>query len=209
MAARRVPTRAAADFATTTSRSLFQDRAGAVWVGTLRGGASRIIDGRVTTWSTDDGLANNFVTAFYEDRRRDDVDRDARRRLEPSEGRAISHDRCGLGTVQQHRLSDPERRRRQPVDVLQQGDLSRESERSQCRRRPLAIVADVGGLRARGWHAEQRMRAGLSWRLPDARRNAVVPDHAWRGDHRPAQPRRAAAARRDRAHAGRSHGRPP
>lgn len=48
--------------------SLFEDRAGQVWVGTLLHGVTRIArDGRMTTWSTQNGLSANHVMSFYED----------------------------------------------------------------------------------------------------------------------------------------------
>jgi signal transduction histidine kinase len=48
--------------------SLFEDRAGQIWVGTLRHGVTRIArDGRMTTWTTQNGLAANHVMSFYED----------------------------------------------------------------------------------------------------------------------------------------------
>jgi signal transduction histidine kinase/ligand-binding sensor domain-containing protein len=48
--------------------SLFEDRAGQIWVGTLRHGVMRIArDGRMTTWTTQNGLAANHVMSFYED----------------------------------------------------------------------------------------------------------------------------------------------
>ena len=50
-----------------TVLALFEDRAGSVWIGTLRGGVTRISHGKATSWSTRDGLANEHVKAFYED----------------------------------------------------------------------------------------------------------------------------------------------
>jgi signal transduction histidine kinase/ligand-binding sensor domain-containing protein len=48
--------------------SLFEDRAGQIWVGTLLHGVTRIArDGRMTTWTTQHGLAANHVLSFYED----------------------------------------------------------------------------------------------------------------------------------------------
>jgi ligand-binding sensor domain-containing protein len=48
--------------------SLFEDRAGQIWVGTLRHGVMRIArDGRMTTWTTQNGLAANHVMSFHED----------------------------------------------------------------------------------------------------------------------------------------------
>jgi signal transduction histidine kinase/ligand-binding sensor domain-containing protein len=48
--------------------SLFEDRAGQIWVGTLRHGVTRIArDGRMTTWTTQNGLAANHVMSFHED----------------------------------------------------------------------------------------------------------------------------------------------
>jgi signal transduction histidine kinase/ligand-binding sensor domain-containing protein len=48
--------------------SLFEDRAGQIWVGTLLHGVTRIArDGGMTTWTTQHGLAANHVMSFYED----------------------------------------------------------------------------------------------------------------------------------------------
>ena len=47
--------------------SLFEDRQGSLWVGTLRNGVTRISNGQMTSWSTRDGLAANHVKAFYQD----------------------------------------------------------------------------------------------------------------------------------------------
>lgn len=48
--------------------SLFEDRVGQIWVGTLLHGTTRIArDGRMTTWTTQNGLAANHVMSFYED----------------------------------------------------------------------------------------------------------------------------------------------
>ena len=48
-------------------QSLYEDRRGSLWVGTLRNGVTRISDGQLTSWSTRDGLAANHVKAFYQD----------------------------------------------------------------------------------------------------------------------------------------------
>ena len=51
-----------------SSISLFEDRAGQIWVGTLLHGVTRIArDGRMTTWAKQNGLAANHVMSFYED----------------------------------------------------------------------------------------------------------------------------------------------
>lgn len=48
--------------------SLFEDRAGQIWVGTLLHGVTRIArNGTMTTWSTENGLAANHVMSFYEE----------------------------------------------------------------------------------------------------------------------------------------------
>ena len=50
-----------------TPRASAKIIAGALWVGTLRNGVTRISDGQVTSWSTRNGLAANRVKAFYSD----------------------------------------------------------------------------------------------------------------------------------------------
>jgi ligand-binding sensor domain-containing protein/signal transduction histidine kinase len=46
--------------------SVYQDRDGSVWAGTLSGGASKFSAGRFTTYTTANGLASNAVTAILE-----------------------------------------------------------------------------------------------------------------------------------------------
>ena len=48
-------------------RALLEDRSGALWVGTLSSGALRIYQGRVTSFTTADGLPSDDVLAIYED----------------------------------------------------------------------------------------------------------------------------------------------
>jgi len=49
-------------------RNIFRDRQGALWIGTEGEGAFRLLDGHLTHYSTQQGLVNNFVRAFLEDR---------------------------------------------------------------------------------------------------------------------------------------------
>jgi len=49
-------------------RNIFRDREGALWIGTEGEGAFRLIAGRLTRYSTQGGLVNNFVRAFLQDR---------------------------------------------------------------------------------------------------------------------------------------------
>lgn len=49
-------------------RNVFRDREGALWIGTEGKGAFRLIDGRLTRYSTQEGLVNNFVRAFLQGR---------------------------------------------------------------------------------------------------------------------------------------------
>ena len=51
--------------------AIYEDRAGTVWFGTRRGGVSRFRDGRFTSLTKSDGLADNWVLAVLEDRRGD------------------------------------------------------------------------------------------------------------------------------------------
>ena len=44
--------------------AVHETRAGAIWAGTLSGGASVFRDGRLTTYTTGDGLASNTITAI-------------------------------------------------------------------------------------------------------------------------------------------------
>jgi ligand-binding sensor domain-containing protein len=48
--------------------SLYEDRAGTLWIGTDQGGLSRYSEGRFTTFTTGDGLPDNYVTSIAEDR---------------------------------------------------------------------------------------------------------------------------------------------
>jgi signal transduction histidine kinase len=48
-------------------QTLFEDRQGDLWVGTIRNGVTRVSQGRMTSWSTRDGLAANHVKVFYQD----------------------------------------------------------------------------------------------------------------------------------------------
>ena len=45
---------------------MFVDRSGVLWVGT-RDGLNSFRDNQFTTYTTQDGLANNFIGAIYED----------------------------------------------------------------------------------------------------------------------------------------------
>ena len=47
--------------------TVYRARDGSVWAGTLSAGASRLRDGRFTTFSSSDGLASNSVSAILED----------------------------------------------------------------------------------------------------------------------------------------------
>jgi signal transduction histidine kinase len=49
---------------------VYQDHAGAIWIGTWPANLSRLKDGRVTNYSTADGLSGEPITALYEDRER-------------------------------------------------------------------------------------------------------------------------------------------
>jgi ligand-binding sensor domain-containing protein len=49
-------------------RTLHEDREGTLWVGTVSGGLIRLKDGVFTTYTVDDGLADNFVWSVFEDR---------------------------------------------------------------------------------------------------------------------------------------------
>lgn len=48
---------------------IFEDRAGAIWIGAWKGGLSRLTDGKFTTFADTDGLASNLPVAIYQDRR--------------------------------------------------------------------------------------------------------------------------------------------
>ena len=41
--------------------AVYQDREGALWVGTSDGGVNRLKDGKITIYKTKDGLADNQV----------------------------------------------------------------------------------------------------------------------------------------------------
>jgi signal transduction histidine kinase len=47
-------------------KSLFEDKAGNIWIATL-GGVSRFSNGQFATWTTKDGLASNLALGFFED----------------------------------------------------------------------------------------------------------------------------------------------
>jgi signal transduction histidine kinase/ligand-binding sensor domain-containing protein len=49
-----------------TVLALHVDGAGALWIGTSPGGLKRIVDGRVSAYTTKDGLSSNTVTGFRE-----------------------------------------------------------------------------------------------------------------------------------------------
>lgn len=49
--------------------SVYQDREGAVWAGTLSGGVSKLSQGKFTTYTEASGLASNSVTSILEDTR--------------------------------------------------------------------------------------------------------------------------------------------
>lgn len=48
--------------------AVFQDRFGAVWVGTFGGGLCRFQDGELVVFTTSDGLDSNHILSIYEDR---------------------------------------------------------------------------------------------------------------------------------------------
>lgn len=47
--------------------ALHEDSAGALWISTFNRGISRLADGKVTTWTTRDGMASNVIMSFCED----------------------------------------------------------------------------------------------------------------------------------------------
>jgi ligand-binding sensor domain-containing protein len=49
-------------------RSLYQDRSGALWIGTERGGICRFVGGGFSSFRAADGLASDFIDAILEDR---------------------------------------------------------------------------------------------------------------------------------------------
>jgi ligand-binding sensor domain-containing protein/signal transduction histidine kinase len=49
-------------------RNVFRDREGALWIGTEGQGAYRELAGKLSRYSTEDGLVNNFVRAFVQGR---------------------------------------------------------------------------------------------------------------------------------------------
>jgi ligand-binding sensor domain-containing protein/signal transduction histidine kinase len=49
--------------------SVYQDREGAVWAGTLSGGVSKLSDGKFTTYTEAGGLASNTINSILEDSR--------------------------------------------------------------------------------------------------------------------------------------------
>jgi ligand-binding sensor domain-containing protein/signal transduction histidine kinase len=58
---RRITRIAVAD---QTVRSLLEDRDGSIWIGTYGGGLNRYANGRVSTYTTRDGLSSDFITAL-------------------------------------------------------------------------------------------------------------------------------------------------
>ncbi|HET6566428.1 MAG TPA: two-component regulator propeller domain-containing protein, partial [Rhodothermales bacterium] len=49
-------------------RALMEDREGGLWVGTNGGGVSRLYDGQVETYTTDNGLSSDLIRSLYQDR---------------------------------------------------------------------------------------------------------------------------------------------
>ena len=49
-------------------RVLYQDRDGALWVGTFGGGLVRYKDGQFTSYTVQSGLSNNTITSMLQDR---------------------------------------------------------------------------------------------------------------------------------------------
>jgi signal transduction histidine kinase/ligand-binding sensor domain-containing protein/CheY-like chemotaxis protein len=48
--------------------SLYEDREGALWIGTMTGGANRLKDGKFVTYDSSAGLSNEFVIGLYQSR---------------------------------------------------------------------------------------------------------------------------------------------
>jgi ligand-binding sensor domain-containing protein/signal transduction histidine kinase len=48
--------------------ALFEDRSGALWIGTLDGGVCRLFQGQYAAFSADDGLTHDQIRSFYQDR---------------------------------------------------------------------------------------------------------------------------------------------
>ena len=66
----KVFTRAAIPgLASNFTRCLFEDRSGALWIGTTGGGVSRYRDGEFTSWTTRSGLSHDFVRSIAQDGR--------------------------------------------------------------------------------------------------------------------------------------------
>src|SRR5579872_127327 len=49
-------------------RSLFEDREGRLWMGTAGGGVVEYHEGKFLSYTTDDGLSDNFINTIFQDR---------------------------------------------------------------------------------------------------------------------------------------------
>ena len=49
-------------------KSIFEDRSGTVWIGTINTGLRRFRNGKLTTFTTTDGLTHHQINAIYEDK---------------------------------------------------------------------------------------------------------------------------------------------
>ena len=76
---RRVTYTAADGLAPGVVNAVHRSRDGSVWAGTLSGAVSRIQKGRVTTFTTANGLSADAVTTIQEARRRSDLGRNGGR----------------------------------------------------------------------------------------------------------------------------------
>ena len=104
----------------------FEDRSGTLWIGIRDGGLMRVRDGHATHLTTKDGLADDSVHTFFEDRAGDPLDRDRQKRRDANLGRTpdvMVHTRWAGGEsregVPRGRLRDSvdwhPRRRPQPL----------------------------------------------------------------------------------------------
>ena len=139
-------------------RVIIDGGAGRLWIGTY-GGLSLFEDGRFTSWTERDGLSSNSVRALYLDRDDGAVDRHLRWWAEPLRQPAGSlrlhrQER----PLQQRRVPDSRRRRRQVLDDLESRHPSGCQGATERLRRRHADRRELVVIRQERRHAQRRMQ---------------------------------------------------